>query len=109
VNDDGTHRHQFFPWAAVDPATGHLHVVFYDRRHTQGNRTEVFVARSTDGGATFQNRRVSESPFTPDTSLFFGDYNNIAALDGQVYPVWTRMEGGRLSIWTALIDERTFW
>ena len=109
VNDDGAGRHQFFHWAAVDPVTGHLHVVFYDRRNTQGDATEVFVARSTDGGATFQNRRVSESPFTPDTSLFFGDYNNIAARDGQVYPLWTRMEGGRLGIWTALIDERTFW
>ena len=109
VNDDGAGRHQFFHWAALDPVTGNLHVVFYDRRNTQGDATEVFVARSTDGGVTFENRRVSESPFTPDTSLFFGDYNNIAARDGQVFPVWTRMEGGRLSIWTALIDERTFW
>jgi len=109
VNDDGAGRHQFFHWAALDPATGNLHVVFYDRRNTVGDETEVFVARSTDGGLTFQNRRVSESPFTPDTSLFFGDYNNIAARDGQVFPVWTRMEGGRLSVWTALIDERTFW
>jgi len=109
VNDDGAGRHQFFHWAAVDPATGHLHVVFYDRRDTSGDATEVFVARSSDGGVTFQNARVSESPFTPDTSLFLGDYNGIAARDGQVYPLWTRMEAGQLSVWTALIDERTFW
>jgi hypothetical protein len=109
VNDDASRRHQFFQWAALDPATGHLHVVFYDRRDTTGNATDVFVARSTDGGATFQNARVSASSFTPDPSLFFGDYIGIAALDGRVYPVWTRMEPGLLSLWTALVDESTFY
>jgi hypothetical protein len=109
VNDDTSRRHQFFQWATVDPVTGHLHVVFYDRRDTAGNATDVFVARSTDGGATFQNARVSTSSFTPDPSLFFGDYIGIAARDGRVYPVWTRMEPGLLSIWTALLDERAFY
>jgi hypothetical protein len=109
VNDDASRRHQFFQWAAVDPATGHLHVAFYDRRDTAGDATDVFVARSTDGGATFRNARVSASSFTPDPSLFFGDYIGIAARDGRVYPVWTRMQPGLLSIWTAPFDERAFW
>lgn len=109
VNDDPPGRHQFFHWGEVDPSTGHLHVVFYDRRETTGDATDVYVARSTDGGQTFRNARVSESSFTPSNSIFFGDYNNIAARDGQIYPLWARMDGGRLSIWTALIDERTFW
>lgn len=109
VNDDASRRHQFFQWAALDPVTGHLHVAFYDRRDTTGDATDVFVARSTDGGATFTNARVSMSSFTPDTSLFFGDYIGIAARDGHVYPVWTRMQPGELSVWTALVDERTFY
>jgi hypothetical protein len=109
VNDDASGRHQFFPWASLDPETGHLHVVFYDRRDTSGDTTDVFVARSTDGGESFENARVSESSFTPTTSLFVGDYIGIAARGGRVHPVWTRMDGDRLSIWTAAIDERTFW
>ncbi len=101
VNDDLTVRHQFFPWIAVDHATGHLYVVFYDRRETSGNATDVFLARSTDGGKTMVNMRVSESSFVPDTTVFFGDYTNIAARDGRVYPIWMRMDGKTMSIWMA--------
>ncbi|MGD8413888.1 MAG: sialidase family protein, partial [Candidatus Latescibacterota bacterium] len=35
-------RHQFFPWAALDPTTGGLYVDFYDRRYVGGDTTEVF-------------------------------------------------------------------
>ena len=69
VNDDLTVRHQFFPWIAVDHATGHLYVVFYDRRETSGNATDVFLARSTDGGKTIDNMRISKSSFVPDTTV----------------------------------------
>ena len=36
--------------------------------------------------------------------VFFGDYNNITAVDGHVRPIWTHEEGGILSVWTALLD-----
>jgi hypothetical protein len=107
VNDDVGVAHQFFPWMTVDPFTGNIHVVFYDRRATIGNATEVWVARSVDGGDTFVNFRVSETPFTPVSHVFFGDYINIAARDGIVYPIWMRMDGTNLSIWAAIIQEST--
>jgi len=106
VNNDATTRHQFFSWMAVDQSTGHIFVVFYDRRNTTGNATDVFVAKSTDGGETFLNFKVSESSFTPVSNIFFGDYTNIAALNGKVYPIWMRMDGTNLSVWTALIEEQ---
>jgi hypothetical protein len=105
VNDDATAAHQFFPWMAIDPLTGIIWVVFYDRRNTAGDATEVYVARSEDGGETFVNFPVSDSAFTPYSWIFFGDYINISARGGQVYPIWTRMDGGNLSVWVALIDE----
>jgi hypothetical protein len=105
VNDDATTRHQFFCWMTVDPMTGIIYVTFYDRRNTTGNDTEVYVARSEDGGATFENFCVSETPFTPTASVFFGDYTNIAARDGMIYPIWMRMDGTALSVWIALIEE----
>ena len=101
VNTDQTAREHFFPWMTVDPVTGTLYVVFYDRRETTGDATDVYVARSTDGGATFTDSRVSESPFVPDASVFFGDYAGIAARGGVVFPVWMRMDAGVLSIWSA--------
>lgn len=93
VNDDDSGRHQFFPWMTLDPKTGHIYIVFYDRRNTVGNVTEVWVAKSTDGGETFKNFRVSQSSFNPTGNIFFGDYTNIAAYNGMVYPIWMRMDG----------------
>lgn len=98
-------RDQFFTWAAVDQSNGHLWIVYYDRSQTAGTATDVFISHSTDGGETFSSFKVSESSFVPDSSVFFGDYINIAALSGKVYPIWMRMDNRQLSIWTALIDE----
>ncbi len=105
VNDDLTSAQQFFTWMTVDQSTGYLYAVFYDRRNGTGNSTDVFVARSTDGGDSFTNFKVSESSFTPTSGIFFGDYVNIAAHNGKVYPIWMRLDGTSLSVWVALIDD----
>ena len=105
VNDDNSGRHQFFSWMSVDPVTGYIYIVFYDRRNTTGNETEVWVAKSTNGGESFKNFRVSESSFVPTGNIFFGDYTNIAAYNGMVYPIWMRMDGSKLSVWTAIITD----
>jgi hypothetical protein len=104
VNDDPPGKHQFFTWMAVDPVTGGIYIVFYDRRAHADNQTDVFLAASFDGGSTFENVRISEKPFTPNPTVFFGDYNNISVNGGVIRPIWTRMDGNRTSIWTALID-----
>jgi hypothetical protein len=96
--------HQFFPWAAVDPVTGYLYVDFYDRRYVGGDTTEVFLAMTDDGGASWSDFRVSDTPFYPVADVFFGDYIGVAALAGKVYPIWTRMDDGDLSVWVALVD-----
>jgi len=104
VNDDDTERAQFFSWMTIDQANGDIYVVFYDRRDYNNSNTDVFVARSTDGGATFSNFKISESPFLPYSSVFFGDYTNIVAHNGRVRPIWARLENGNLSVMTAIID-----
>jgi hypothetical protein len=104
VNDDPPGKHQFFTWMAVDQVTGHLHFVFYDRRNYDYNQTDVYMAVSKDGGESFDNYKVSEEPFVPSSGVFFGDYNNVAAHDNVIRPVWTRMHNQQLSIWTAIID-----
>jgi hypothetical protein len=95
---------QFFPWSTIDPVTGFIYVVYYDRRFTAGNATDVYMSTSQDGGATWSDFKVSAAPFTPTASVFFGDYINVAALAGMVYPIWMRMDGSNLSIWTAIVD-----
>lgn len=104
VNDDPPGKHQFFTWMDIDQVTGHLYFVFYDRRNYADNQTDVYMAISQDGGETFENIKISDSPFTPQPNVFFGDYNNISAYNNMVRPVWTRMVNGVRSIWTAIID-----
>ena len=105
INKDEKGKHQFLPWLAVDQGTGYLYVVYYDRRNYDDLQTDVYIAYSTDGGSNFTETKISESPFIPTESKFFGDYTNISAHKGVIAPIWTRMDEGRTSVWTAVIKD----
>jgi hypothetical protein len=66
VNDDATPNDQFFPAIAVN-AAGTIEAIWYDRRLDPDNfHIDVFRARSTDDGATFEaNERVTSASFLP--------------------------------------------
>jgi hypothetical protein len=104
VNQDNSQKHQFFTWMDIDQSTGCLYFVYYDRRAYSDNQTDVYLAYSVDGGAHFKEEKISDSPFVPNPGVFFGDYNNIAVHQGIIRPIWTRLNGGSLSIYTAIID-----
>jgi hypothetical protein len=95
VNQDasGLGRKHYFPWVTCDPENGILSVVFYDDRNFGGNQCEVFCANSNDGGATWEDFKVSDVAFTPSpipglADGYMGDYLGISARGGKVYPVW---------------------
>jgi BNR repeat-like domain len=91
VNNDPVHNgaEQFFQWLAVDPTDGSIEVIFYDRRGDPQNRKQIVVlARSTDGGHTFNNYAWTDNPFEA-SGVFFGDYSGVAAYGGRVYGIWT--------------------
>jgi Neuraminidase (sialidase) len=96
VNNDPVHNgaEQFFQWLAVDPVDGSVSLLFYDRRHDPQNRQQIVVlARSTDGGRSFNNYAWTEQPFEASVSVFFGDYSGLAAYGGRVYGAWTEKPG----------------
>jgi hypothetical protein len=107
VNNDDPGKHQFFTWMAIDQTNGNLHFVFYDRRSYDDNKTDVYLAFSEDGGQTFTNTLISESPFLPNPGIFFGDYTNIVAHNNIVRPIWARLHNGGLSIWTDITPRET--
>lgn len=104
INDDTTSSDQFLTWMTADPVTGYLYCVFYDRRNSTSTATEVTLAWSKDGGSTWVNENLSTTSFVPKKEVFFGDYSNISAYNGVVRPIWTEYHNGKLSIWTALIN-----
>lgn len=107
VNNDPPGKPQFFTWMAVDQITGYIWIIFYDRRNYDDWQTDVYGALSKDGGMSFTNFKISETPFVPNPGIFFGDYNNIVAHNNIVRPVWTRLHEDELSIYTAIIDTAT--
>ncbi|MEI6884292.1 MAG: T9SS type A sorting domain-containing protein [Bacteroidota bacterium] len=107
VNDDNQARHQFFNYITIDQVTGKIYIVFYDRRNYTDTRTDVYLAISGDGGTTFQNYKISDSPFIPYSTLFFGHYIGISAHNNKVFATWMRMDDGELSLWGASIDPGT--
>jgi len=104
VNKDPPGKHQFLSWMAIDQTTGFIYIIFYDRRAYSDNQTDVYLAVSKDGGETFGNDKISESPFVPNANKFFGDYTNISAHDNVIRPIWARLENTTRSIWTAIIE-----
>ncbi len=107
VNDDPAGKQQFFTWMTIDQTTGYLYFVYYDRRNYTNNQTDVYMAKSTDGGETFTNFKVSATPFTPTSSVFFGDYTNVSAVNNKVRPIWARLDNSIMSIYTAIVDFTT--
>lgn len=104
VNSDSSLKHHFFPSLALDPVTARIYIVYYDRRNYDDDRTDVYLAKSIDGGESFSDQKISESVFRPVDSVFFGDYMHIVAHAGHVYPVWMREDFNpkpALSVWTA--------
>lgn len=107
INKEENKSHQFLPWMTVDQTTGYIYVVYYDRRAYDDNRTDVYLAYSSDGGYNFDEVKISETPFIPTEETFFGDYTNISAHNGIIAPIWARMDDGKTSIMTTIIKQES--
>jgi hypothetical protein len=82
----------------VEPVTGRLDAMFYDRSWTQNTLVDVTYASSPDGGLTWSMRRVTKKGFDPaaygvpsgsGVRPFIGDYNGIVSLVGGAAMAWT--------------------
>jgi hypothetical protein len=102
---------QFFPAIGVDGSGNYVAIWQDNRNDPNDTMIETFQGWSTDGGATWTNRDISEAAFNPKKSFFtcgcfIGDYNQIAVTDQVVYPTWTDGRGspakplGDTNIWT---------
>jgi hypothetical protein len=107
VNDDGPGKHQFFNFITIDQVTGKVYIIYYDRRNYADSRTDVYLAISENGGETFANYKISDTPFVPYSTLFFGHYIGVSAHNDHVFATWMRMDAGELTLWGARIDPET--
>src|SRR5215471_14198160 len=124
VADDGVQADQFYQWLSVDPVDGSINISWYDTRNDpQKRKTDVFYARSTDGGLSFSSnvrvttaqtdescpvceQLVAQTGLTPSTVTFceqncaaeilnqYGDYTGNATFNGVSHPIWTDRRSG---------------
>jgi BNR/Asp-box repeat len=115
VNNDSIHNgsDQFFQWMTVDPQSGAVNLIFYDRRR-DNLATTVTLARSVDGGKTFQNYTWDGDTFEAEGD-FLGDYLAITAFGNRVFGAWahqtseeTKSEHGRRTRTTLRIGSADF-
>ena len=111
VNDDPMNngKDQYFPWCTVDQSTGQIMLVFYDSRNVPNNQADVFMARSFDGGNTFENFQVSDQTTNPApipglAGGYSGDYIGIAALNDVAYPYWMDNRTGNYQGWMSVVS-----
>jgi hypothetical protein len=105
VNEETPGKHQYFPWMSIDPATGIVYVLYFDRGAYDDNRSDVYLAYTSDGANNFKHLKISESPFGIDADKLFGDYTNLSAVNGTIAAIWTRMDAGKSSVWTCIMKD----
>ncbi|MDB4882205.1 MAG: putative neuraminidase [Gemmatimonadetes bacterium] len=83
---------------SIEPVSGRIDVMAYDRSYTGNTLVDVTYASSSDGGATWTSQRVTKSGFDPaaygvpsGTGIrpFIGDYTGIVSLTHSAAMAWT--------------------
>jgi len=106
IYSDPNKSHHFFNWMSIDPKTGYIYIVYYKETTPNSYLIEVHLAVSRNGSRSFSDYIISKNPFSPKGTNFFGDYNNINVYNDMVRPIWTQVQNGFVSVWTALINEQ---
>ena len=104
-----TTKAAFYPKLSVDQSNGFLYAAYYDDKYYSNySDLDFIVARSTDGGVTFENSRVNSNKIYLCTSMptFYGDYIGISAVNNKIRPVWMNAQTS-FAIYTAIIDTFT--
>jgi hypothetical protein len=99
INDNAGIGHQYSPWLTVDQVTGYVYIVYFGK--DEDDKTDVYLAYSIDGGSSFKNVKISEAPFTTTNLAAATCY--ISANKGTITSVWTRTEGDKASVITAVL------
>jgi len=109
VNQDvlNNGKTQFFSGITVDDFGG-VNIIFYDDRNTTTDSLGVFLARSTDGGNTWNEYEISDHNFRP-TAIgglgqgYMGDNIDLTSVGNKLFPVWMDNSTGTYQIWSVPI------
>ena len=86
-------RQNWYPYIAIDDCTGEVWVIYYSFDTASGFTTNTYVARSTDGGVTWENQKISDvghiTAPVPNSTIYAGYQLGITAYGGKAHAVWS--------------------
>ncbi len=89
VNDDTGITDQAFPWIDIKP-DGTIDVAWYDKRNSANDDAwDVYIAKSTDGGASFSTNYLLSDFTAAAPSGWFGEYLGLAVDSTDAYVAFT--------------------
>ena len=99
---------QYFPAVQVDNQGG-IDILFHDDRNTTSDSTDVFLARSFDGGNTWNefslnNSRFKPKPIVGGASSYQGDHISLLAVGNKLYALWMADYSGIYQVWASIFD-----
>lgn len=114
VNSDSTGyvKLQFMPALNIDKYGG-INVMYYDARNSNSNDSfEVYLSRSTDGGLSFNDMKISDhkikfsEPAVPFYGIdgYIGAYTGLTSGNSNITPVWFDNSSGNYKAYTSLIQ-----
>lgn len=113
VNQDPLNngRTQYFPALAIDQSGG-VNIIYYDDRNTSLDSSEIMLARSTDGGTTWEERVISDHRFKPKpiiggSSNYQGDHISLLPVGTKLHAFWMDDFSGLYQVWQAIINLTT--
>jgi hypothetical protein len=113
VNQDPINngKTQYFPAMCVD-SLGGIDIIFYDDRNTSSDSSQIYLARSKDGGNTWYEKVISDHNFKPKSifgaaSGYQGDHITITSVNNKIYALWMDDYSGLYQVWASIIDLNT--
>ena len=112
-SDAGQLNDQVFPGIVVDPQ-GNVNVAFYDQRlDPADDLLWTWIARSADGGVTWNDVQISDvgwnDSFTEFGGTFIGDYiDNESGPTGLLHPFWCDGRSGSQDVYTDSVNLQLF-
>jgi hypothetical protein len=100
---------QFFPAIRVDE-NGGVNICYYDNRNypSVGDSCETYMSRSTDGGNTWIDIKVSGHAWKvkpePGLGTYMGDYIGISSGNNKVFPFWFDDKAGTFQAWVCAVS-----
>lgn len=88
-------KSQYLPNVAIDPTTGHLAIVYYNRQSSMNNVfDDVYLSLTKNGGESFEEFRLNEKIINhPGKEYFSGDYIDVDFYDGKISAIWSGYDG----------------